>query len=127
MLSTFLDQLAKEWELEEGFPQEMPGVYSIPLEEGVVVSLTDQPQGGIYLSSTVAPVPQAKEVFFGKALRANLFGRATRQSVLGLNESGTLLTLSREITNDVNFKEFKEILEDFMNTLDTWREEAALS
>lgn len=126
MLSALIQELGKEWELEQPIPHEVPGVYTIPLDEGVSLTVTSAnlPQGGIVLSCSIAEVRKGKEEsLFTHALLANLFGQGTKQAVLGLNNSGNILTLSRFIDYDVNFQEFRDIMEDFINTIDFWREE----
>ncbi|MGK5594186.1 MAG: type III secretion system chaperone [Parachlamydiaceae bacterium] len=123
-LNTYLQEFLQELELREPFPQESPGVYTIPLGEGLSITLSSHPQG-FYLHSTIGPAPeQQEEAFFTRALLANLFGQGTKGAVLSLSEEGRMLTLSRSIDYDISYKEFKEILEDFINVIDFWREEA---
>lgn len=127
MLTALMQELSTEWELTEPLPQEIPGVYKVPLDEGVsfsVTSLMEGSQTGLVLTSNLAAIPRGEEErLYTHALLGNLFGQGTKQAVLGLNESGSLLTLSRYIDYDVNFQEFREIIEDFINTIDFWREE----
>lgn len=127
MLSSLMQELAKEWELEQGLPEETPGVYKIPLDEGVSLTLTKA--GGTHgenltLTSTIASIPKGKEeILFEQALLGNLFGQGTKHAVLGLNDSGNLLTLSQCIDYDITFQDFRNIIEDFINTMDFWRQE----
>lgn len=128
MLNSLMSELAKEWELEKPIPEEIPGTYKIPLDEGVFVTVTSSSgeghKSGIAISSSIATVPkEGEENILSKALLANLFGQGTKQAVLGLNDNGDILTLSRFIDYDVNFQEFNNIMEDFINTIDFWREE----
>lgn len=122
-----MQELSKEWELDKPLPQETPGVYKIPLDEGVsfsITSLIDGNKTGLVLTSNLAAIPKGEEErLYTHALLGNLFGQGTKQSLLGLNESGSLLTLSRYIDYDISFQEFREIIEDFINTMDFWREE----
>lgn len=125
MLSNLMQELAAEWELTEPLPQEVPGVYSVPLEEGLNFTVSSLPQGGMMLFCNVAPVTKgAEEALYTQALLANLFGQGTKGALLGLNDSGSLLTLSYTIDYDVSFKEFRDIVEDYINTIDFWHEEA---
>lgn len=123
-LTALMQELIKDWELNDPVPQEMPGVYTIPLDEGLNVTIATSVNGGIYLSSFITPIAKGnEEEVYSKALLANLFGQGTKGAVLGLNENGTLLTLSRLIEYDIDFKEFRDIVEDFINAVDFWREE----
>lgn len=123
-----LDQLMKEmgkaFELKEEIPQIAPDTWQVPVEEGVVITLKELP-GGIALSSTImdAPIGQ-EEALYEHMLFANLFGQGTQGAILGLDEEGRKLTLSRTIDYDVNYKEFQELFEDFVNSVDFWLEEA---
>lgn len=117
-------ELYAEWESPVP-PQDVPGIYTVRLDEGVSFSISNFGNGGIALNAGVAEInPRAGEDLFAHILYANLFGQGTKGSLLGLNESGNLLTLSCIIDYDVNFKEFRDIVEDFINTIDFWREES---
>jgi hypothetical protein len=54
---------------------------------------------------------------------ANLLGKETNGNVLGLNEEGDILILTRDVDYDVDYKSFNYILEDFFNQVDFWRQE----
>lgn len=124
MLSSFIQEFLNELEIKEPLPQEVPGIYTLPLDEGLSVIISSNSQG-IAFSSKLAPIPKNKEeAFYTEALLGNLFGQGTRGAILGLSEDGRMLTLSREIDYDIGYKEFKELLEDFINSVDFWREEA---
>lgn len=125
MLQNFIPKLIQEMELGNiSLASEVPGTYSLPLEEGLSVNMTEIPNGYI-LKSAVAPYPKAKEeLFLTQAMLANLFGQGTKGAILGLNLEGTLLTLTLVVDYPTEYKEFRESLEDFLNTMDFWREEA---
>ncbi len=111
-------------ELDEPIEAEMSGVYMIPLEKdlAIVISKSDT---GISLVSDVVECPETKrEEFLSNMLLANLFGQGTTHAVLGLNKTGKKITLSRHISHDVNYEEFSDIFEDFINTVDFWKDEA---
>lgn len=125
MLQQFIPRLIHDLELGEmSLSSGVPGIYTLPLEEGVSINMTDIPEGFI-LKGNVAPYPHVKEELFAtQAMLANLFGQGTKGAILGLNGEGTFLTLTLIVDYPVDYKDFKECLEDFINTLDFWREEA---
>lgn len=124
MLDQLIKQFADEMELPQ-FPFVTPGTYKIPLDEGVEINITSTPGEGILLTSTFAPCPKSnQEYFYMQLLLADLFGQGTRGGVLGINLEGTQLTLSQSVDYNIDYKGFKELLEDFINILDYWREEA---
>ncbi len=124
MLAEYMKQLQEEMQIAGDFSTEPPGTFVLPLGENVAVKLSPLNQG-FYLSSSIAPCPQVKkEAFLGYLLQGNLFGQGTKDAILGTSEDGNLLTLSKAVEYTVDYKKFKDILEDFINNVDFWREEA---
>lgn len=127
MLETFMQQFVEELELDESISKPDGGAYIIPLEEDLKVAITALPQG-FFLTCNIIPCPtENKELFLTKVLHGNLFGQGTHHAVLGLSENGNLLTLSRVVDYNVDYKDFREMLEDFINVVDFWRQESAIS
>jgi len=124
MLEKFIPHLIKDLELGDvSLGTGTPGVYSLPLEEGLKITMADSPNGFI-LKCAIAPYPKEREeIFATQALLANLFGQGTKGAVLGMTTDGNTLTLTQEISYQVDYKEFMEILEDFINTVDMWYDE----
>ncbi len=124
MLDDHMKQLARDFELTAPFASEVPGVYTIPLEQGVSISIANSPQGGYYISCPCVEIPTTKEEeFFNYMMLANLFGQGTNGSVLGMSNEGQKLVLSHEIDHELNYVDFRNVLEDFINSVDFWREE----
>ena len=127
MLKDFIPKLVKDLDLGDATLESgMPGIYTLPLDEGLAIHINEIPnEGGVLFKCAVAPFPKVREdVFSTNAMLANLFGQGTRGAVLGLSLDGNTLTLSRAIDYHIDYKEFKEILEEFINTVDFWRAEA---
>ena len=120
-----MQQLVKEMEIEESLASDVLGVYNIPLDEEITILISEIPRG-FELTCTVCPCPDKKlEEFFTSALFANLFAQGTEGCVLGLDAEGEYVTLSRVVDYEVNYQEFRDITEDFMNTVIQWKEETA--
>ncbi len=126
MLETFMQQFVQELELDQSIAIATAGAYTIPLEEDVKIAITALPQGFSLNCNVIACPTTNKELFLTKVLHGNLFGQGTHHAVLGLNENGNLLTLSRVIDYNVDYKDFREALEDFINTVDFWRQESVV-
>lgn len=123
-LAKLIQELQKEWELTQPLRQDVPSVYTVPLDEGLSFTITGYGQGGVCLQSTIAKAPDKNlEEAYTQLLLGNLFGQGTKGALLGLNENGTQLTLSRTIGYDIDFQEFKDSVEDFINAIDFWRDE----
>lgn len=124
MLDPFIQQLVKELEIEGSLATQMPGVFRFPLEEDLTVIISDTPPG-FTLTCNVATTPKVKEEeFYTRCLMGNLFGQGTKGAVLGLSEDGEWLTLSQNVNTHADYREFRDILEDFINSVDYWRSEA---
>lgn len=123
MFVDYVASLIEDLKIEPLVPM-APGVYPLELEDDITVKITTLPQGYSF-SATVTSLPEGnKEGFFSQALQANLFGQGTHGAILGLNEDGNVLTLSKAVEYNSDYKEFKETLEDFISTIVFWRDEA---
>lgn len=92
--------------------------------EGIPIHLTDSPPG-MELSSVIGETPKEnQEAVFTKLLRGNLLGQATRHACLGLDEDGTHIVLMASIPSVRSYREFRDAVEDFVNAIMFWKEEA---
>ncbi len=124
MLTEFMAQIAKDMETDP-FNQEPPGTYNLPFGEDFIITATQPLGSGIHLTAVVAACPKdQQDMFFTQALLANLFGQGTKGAILGLNSQGTQLTLSKVLDYNIDYKEFKNEFEDFINACDFWHDEA---
>ena len=123
MLDKYIQALIKDLEIEGTLASPIPGVFNFPLEENLNVTIADKAPG-FSLACNVAPIPKTKEEeFYTRCLLGNLFFQGTKGSVLGISEDGNILTLTQTIEHNADYKEFKDVLEDFINSVDYWREE----
>jgi hypothetical protein len=123
MLKKMMDQFAQDMEIEDSFATDVPGVFMIPIDEGVNIYITEIPRGFSIKSSIIECPKKNVAEFFTYIMGANLLGKETHGNVIGLNEDGEILVLSRDVDYDVNYQEFSYILEDFFNQVDFWRQE----
>lgn len=122
MLKQFVDQLRKD--LDEPIKENEDGSFSLHLEPDLHISLRENSDSGISLFSVLAPFPEQKrEEFLRKAMIANLFGRETGGSILGLNRDGTKVTFLAFLPAETIYRDFHETLEDFVNYADAWKTE----
>lgn len=125
MLQELMKKLCEEWELpESGLAAQEPGCYVIPLENDIKIVVSPTPKGYM-MKCSLAPYPTAKgEAFATDTMLANLFGQGTQGAILGLTADGNTLTLTQVVEHGVDAKEFRETLEDFITSIDVWRDEA---
>ncbi len=58
-------------------------------------------------------------------MKANFLGQGTGGGALGLKEDESSLTLSLSLPYEMNYKVFKDSLEEFANFIDYWKKELA--
>jgi hypothetical protein len=123
LLDQLLQKLAEELEFEE-FPKKEEGnIYHVPLNPQLIVRM-QQLDPGLSLWARIGPCPIVKrEELFIYLMKANFLGQGTGGSTIALDENENFLTLSIVLPYDMNYKMFKDVLEDFANYLDYWREE----
>jgi hypothetical protein len=121
MIQDYLKQLSQDLKIEGGLPL-TDGACSFLLDE---TSITiSEAESGYQFMATLGDVPHDQaELFYAKMLRGDLFFQATNGSTLGLDEEGTKLILRFYCPTKTSYRDFKERLEDFMNTCDFWKEE----
>lgn len=123
-LDRLMTQFEKEMELGTPLATEVRGIYALPLDEGLTVTIRELPEGAISFECSLADCPKTREEeYYSQLLLANLFGQGTKGAVLGLSDDGLHVILTQLIDYEVEFKEFQDLLEDFVNTVDFWREE----
>jgi hypothetical protein len=123
LLEQLLKTLVEELELEEIPKKEEGNVYLLPLNPQLSVTL-QQLDPGLSFWARIGPCPIVKrEELFILLMKANFLGQGTGGASIGLDENENFLTLSSVLPYDMNYKMFKDALEDFTNYLDYWREE----
>ncbi len=126
MINEFMEKFVMENELPKSLSEETSGSYRLPMDEETTIEVSDVPPG-FRLHCLVASIPEKdRETLFVHVLHGNLLGQGTEGAVLGMTEEGNYLTLSYDFEYPVSYNEFKEIIEEFFNVVDFWREEARL-
>lgn len=123
MLEQFVKTIVQDLEMEEIPQKEAGNVYQLQLNLQMTITLQEL-DPGLSLWSRIGPCPTAKrEDLFIFLMKANFLGQGTGGSTIALDENENFLTLSSVLPYDMNYKMFKDSLEDFANYLDYWREE----
>src|ERR1700733_7350477 len=115
MLDRFMQQLSKDLEIEENLTTEVPNTYSLPLDENTRITISQTQQGISFICILGKEKKQQEEAFYTRLLLGNLFCQGTRGSGLGLSEDGNQLTLTHTLDYNVDYKEFRDTIEDFLN------------
>lgn len=124
MLDRYLELLAKDLNLSPIPPADEQKRRHVKL--GALSIALQHLDPGFYFHSQIAPVPkQKREELFILMMRANFLGQGTGGATIGLLEDESFLTLSLALPYDMNYKAFKEVLEDFANFVEYWQKEVA--
>lgn len=122
-LEQHIAALASELKMDAPLKADAPGTYTLLIDVDLSMTISSW-ESGVMFQCAVGICPQSnEETFFTQAMLANLFGQGTEGAILGLDETGRVLTLSLEVAEVASFQIFKEKLEDFLNAVDYWRTE----
>jgi len=117
----YLKKLCEDLELDSNLGKSKEGNFLLPLGEALQLEIKPLDLG-VFFYSPISPCPEVKqEDLFIHLMKANLFGQGTLGSVLGLKEEENLLTLSSVFPYDMEYRAFKEALEDFANVVEYWK------
>jgi hypothetical protein len=120
MIEAYVAQLGTELGLVIPPADESKNFKIIFNEIGVTVRHLDP--SGIYFYAPLLPLPvKDREVFLIQLMKANLMGQGTGGGVIGLKDDDSLLTLSLALPYDMNYKAFRQALEEFVNYVEYWK------
>lgn len=121
----YLKTLCEDLNLSTELEKAENGSSLLPLNETLHIGVKSLDPGAL-LTSPICPCPEIKkEELLILLMKANLFGQGTMGAALGLDPSQNLLTLTLAIPYDMEYRHFRDSVEDFANIVDYWREEVA--
>jgi len=122
ILKNLLEQLCQELGLGALPPLDEQKFHHLKISS-LDISMTDL-DPGFYFSSNIGALPKKKkEEFLMLLMKANFLGQGTGGGALGLKEDESSLTLSLSLPYEMNYKVFKDSLEEFANFIDYWKKE----
>lgn len=123
MIEQHLKTLCEDLEIESVPQKEKGDIYTFPLNPQVTIAIHELDPGLAFSGKIGACPTKKKEELFIQLMKANFLGQGTGGAAIALDESENFLTLSSVLPYDMNYKMFKDALEDFANHLDYWKEE----
>ena len=121
MLEEYLSNLCNELNITPITSEK--DTYPLKMSEDTIIYIREFEQGVFFQAEiTECPKDHLEELLI-YLMRANLLGQGTGSSVIGLDEQEKSLTLSLCLPYEMNYRVFRENLEDFVNYLNYWREE----
>ena len=125
MLNNLLPQLSQEFNLGSLAPPDEQKNHHLTIG-ALNIALKDL-SPGFYFSSDIGPLPEKKkEDFLMRLMKANFLGQVTGGASLGLKEDESCLTLSLSLPYEMNYRAFKDSLEEFINFVDYWKKEIVI-
>lgn len=122
MLEEYMKRLVDEHGFSVAKDEE---TYQVEINDDISVTITDLDPGAVFFSKLTPLLKDHREELFTYLMRANLLGKGTFDSVVGLDSDEKFLTLSRSMAYEIDYPTFKEVLEVFANSLQMLREEVA--
>lgn len=123
MLQEFLKDLCQDLEIKAEPKLDEKKTTTLEVIPGVEISLQEL-DPGVYISAKLGEcLKQKREDFFIALMEANLLGRGTGGAAISLDNDEKFLTLSLALPYEMNYRSFKEFLEDYVNYLIYWRDE----
>ena len=123
MLERYIIQLADNLNLPPPASQDPNQYFHLTISDQIQISIKSQSPGLFFLAQIGPLPPKKREDTLAYLMKANFLGQGTGNYVIGINDDENILTLSHKISYDINYKIFKEIVEDFANYLAYWRGE----
>ncbi len=121
-LEQLLIKLKEDLELD-AIPKKNPlGKFVLSFIPTQEISLSET-EKGVVMQAGIGEFPPTKQEEFALfAMKGNFLGQGTGRSVLGLDESEKILTLSCVLPYEIDYSHFKASLEEFSNYLGYWQE-----
>ena len=123
MLEDYLTKLCNHLKITP-IPEETDDkTFVLPFTQDITIFMQEIIPGCYMWSKLIKCPDKHREDMFMHLMKANLLGQGTGGSVISLDEEENYLTLSLTLSYEVNYLEFKENLEDFVNYIIYWRDE----
>lgn len=123
VLQQHLGKLMSDLELAPLAPKDENQLFHVDFGSEMRVSIKEVDEQVLF-TTKIGDLPEPKrEELVILLMKANLLGQGTGGSAIGLDASEKFLTLSLAIPYDINYKLFRDSIEDFTNFADYWRKE----
>ncbi len=125
MLEHIFHDLEKHLGLKPIKDEKSPlGPYCLPINETLSVWVKELDPGALF-KTVISPLSLNldKETLFSYLMKANYIGQGTGGAIIALDPEEKILTLSLIMPYEVNYRIFRDRLEEFINYLEFWKSE----
>jgi len=118
----FMQKIAEELHLNDTPKQDKNGYFQLKIQRNTILIKDLHP--GLFFSAKIVALPQERnnEALYLYLMQANILGRGTGGSALGIDTMEKYFTLSHILPFELDYVFFYETLEDFVNYLDYWKQ-----
>ncbi len=122
MIEEFLTKVCEELEIQ--VPQkEQDQTFNLIIGDTLKVSHKELTPG-LYLHADICRCPITKRAqLLEYLMKANYLGQGSFGSIIGLDTAEKFLTLTLILQYEIDYEQYRENLESFVNALVYWREE----
>lgn len=122
MLEHFMTELSKELNLPLNLEKNTQNYYTFSLNQDTLLFFKDL-NPGFSCRSPIAQVPKENELeeLYILLMRANFLGQGTKGAVISIDETIQNILFTLSIPEQINYRLFKEKVEDFVNYLYYWK------
>ena len=121
-IEQYLQKMNSELQSTSLYQKESETLFILSFEDDVI-ELTKTPLG-CFFSRIIGNLPdEESESLLIYLLFANFLGQGTASSALCLNDDLKTLSLVLPITYEIDYKNFRYLLEEFLNYSDFWKSE----
>ena len=122
MIKDLLHQLCTELDFPK-IEDNQEKIYDLLINEKVSIKIMDKEKEIFFWSHLLECPKENVEDLYIYLMKANFLGQGTGGAVIGITADEKFLTLSYVIPYEINYQEFKNKVEDFVNYLVYWRGE----
>lgn len=116
MLNRLIEQLSHELGWKEPVLKENDGSFVLQFEPHIRILLKEENPTILRFFSHLGSLPADREGdSMLKMMAANLLGKHTGRNILGLDKEGKEIVLLNFLLGSINYKQFRNSLEDFIN------------
>lgn len=122
MLKHLLTSLLQELNLPSPLIENKEKEYEVVLNEETHLLFKDL-DPGFSCKSLIAPIPTEDhlEDLYILCMKANFLGQGTKGAAIAIDPSLKNFLFTLSITEEMNYRLFKETIEDFVNYLNYWK------
>ena len=121
MLEHLITEICEKLSLPLNLEKDKEGYYTFTLNPEISLSLKEL-QPGFFIRAKLGPAPEGShEELYIHLMKANYLGQGTAGAFIGMDEKAENFTLTKACRHETTYKEFKDLLEVYINYYEYWK------